>query len=356
MTHRERFRRVMFYEEFDRVPVWYWAEWQETTVRWEQEGLPRDGDRRDYFNADPWPAGIPIHLGLYPGFPEETIEETDDYRIFRQSDGVVCKDWKGRSSIPHYLEHILRDRQAWPEYKKQLQPDPARIPADFDKHAEALNAGDLPVTMNCAALGGWIRNWMGVEALGYLQHDDPDLFFEMCDTIADLVCWGIDQVLPKVRADMGWGWEDICGRSGPLISPRWWHQCVVPAYKRISAKLRSYGCDLYVVDCDGLIDHLVPGWMEGGVNVMFPVEIGVWKADPMEFRRKYGRELRVIGGINKLDIAKGRAAIDAEIERRVPLMREGGFVPLPDHIIVPETSLADMSYYMRRLREVAEGT
>lgn len=350
MTPRERFQSIMHYEPFDRIPVWHWRGWDETEHRWAREGLPLDRDRCEYFGVEPLPAGVPINLGLYPPFPEEVIEETDEYRILRQSDGVVCKDWKHKSSIPHYIDYILRDRASWPEYKKRLQPDPARIPDNIDEHLAQLRAQDGPIQVGCAALGGWIRNWMGVEGIAYLQHDDPELFHEMCDTIADLVCWGLDQVLPRIRVDIGWGWEDICGRSGPLISPARWHECVVPAYAKISSKLREHGCDLYLVDCDGYIDPLIPGWLEGGVNVMFPVEIGVWKADPMELRRRYGRELRIIGGIDKLEIARGPAAIDAEIERRIPLMREGGYIPLPDHLIVPDTSLADYTYYLERMK------
>lgn len=350
MTHRERFRAVMHYQEFDRLPIWHWTEWPEVAAEWAEQGLPPDQDRRAFFGADPWPAGVPVHLDLYPAFEEEVLEETAEYRIFRQYDGVVCQDWKHKSCIPHYIDYILRDRASWPEYQKRLQPHPDRIPANIDEICASLNAGDQPVTISCAALGGWIRNWMGVENLAYVQMDDPDLFAEMCDTIADLCCWAFDQLLPRVKVDMGWGWEDICGRSGPLISPRVWESCVVPAYRKISAKLREHGCDLYLVDCDGCIDALVPGWLEGGVNVMFPVEIGVWKADPMAFRRRYGRELRIIGGIDKLEIAKGKAAIDAELERRLPLMRDGGFIPLPDHLIVPGTSVENYRYYFEALK------
>ncbi len=350
MTHRERFRAVMRYEEFDRLPIWHWTEWPEVTQEWAEQGLAPDQDRRAFFETDPWPAGVPVNPDLYPTFEFELLEETEEYRIYRQGDGVVCQDWKHRSCIPHYIDYILRDRESWPEYKKRLQPHPDRIAPNIDEVCAALNAGDNPVVITCGGLGGWIRNWMGVENLAYVQMDDPDLFAEMCDTIADLCCWIFDQVLPKVRVDMGWGWEDICGRSGPLISPRLWERCVVPAYGKISSKLREYGCDLYLVDCDGYIDDLVPGWMEGGVNVMFPIEIGVWGADPMTFRRQYGKELRVVGGVDKLAIPKGPAAIDAELERRLPLMRDGGFIPLPDHLIVPGTSVENYRYYFQALK------
>jgi hypothetical protein len=350
MTSRERFLAIMDYQPVDRMPVYHWAEWEETAERWAREGLARDADRHAYFGSEPMPRGLPVNQWLYPGFPEEVLEETAEYRIIRGSDGVTAKWWNSKSSLPYHVDHLLKGRADWPEFKKRLQPDPARIPVDLDKHIASVQSYGGAISINCAALGGWIRDWMGVENLGYLQGDDPDLLFEMCDTIADLTCWTLDQILPKIKVDLGWGWEDICGRSGPLISPWAWEQCVVPAYKKISAKLRQYGVKYYLVDCDGVVDALIPGWLEGGVNVMFPIEIGVWKADPMDYRNRYGRELRIFGGIDKLEIAKGPAATDQEIERRKPIMRAGGFVPLPDHVIVPETSLADYKYYIDAMK------
>ena len=352
MSTRELWQNIMHYGEFDRMPVIHWGGWEETRRRWLSEGLPENVSEHEYFGAQPMSAGVNVNVGLFPPFEEEIIEETDEYRIVRQSDGVVCKDWKGRSCIPHYIDFTLKDASGWPEYKKRLQPDPARIPEDIEAKICQAEAAGLPISVSTGSMIGWIRNWMGVENLAYLCYDDRDLLAEMVDTIAELVCWGLDQVLPKVKADMGWGWEDICFRSGPLVSPVIFKECVVPGYRKVADKLLDYGVDLYLVDCDGYIDDLVPLWLEGGVNVMFPVEIGPWKADPYAFRKKYGKELRVFGGIDKLEIAKGPEAIDAEIARRLPLMKEGGFIPLPDHLITPETSLEDYKYYLEQIRKL----
>jgi uroporphyrinogen decarboxylase len=101
-----------------------------------------------------------------------------------------------------------------------------------------------------------------------------------------------------------------------------------------------------------MIEDLAGMWLEGGVNVMFPVEIGAWNYDPMTLRRKFGRDLRMISGINKMALTRGPAAIDAEIARRLPLMKDGGYVPLPDHMIVPGTPLEDYRHYLKKLGEV----
>ncbi len=361
MNNRELFNAIMHYGDFDRMPVFHWSVWQETYKRWKKEGIPdvpgqaHDITVTDFLGAKPIHACAPVDVSLFPPFQEETMEETDEHRIFRQGDGVIAQHWKNKSGIPHFIDFTLKGpdwEKGWAEYKKRLQPDLKRIPKNFDEQIEKASKADVPVFASTGSMIGWIRNWVGVEGLAYLAYDNRDLLREMVDTITDLVLWGLDQVLPKMKVDLGWGWEDICFRTGPLLSPDIFHEVVTPNYRRIADKLLQHGCDLYLVDCDGFIEPLMPFWLEGGVNVMFPLEIGVWNADPVRLRKKFGKELKIFGGINKVEITKGRAAIDAEIERRIPLMKEGGFVPLPDHGIIPETSLEDYMYYLKRLGDL----
>ncbi|MFZ4398241.1 MAG: uroporphyrinogen decarboxylase family protein, partial [Kiritimatiellia bacterium] len=202
------------------------------------------------------------------------------------------------------------------------------------------------------SLMGWTRNWMGVEGSAYLMADDPDVYADIVDTLSDLACWGLDQILPRMSRppDIACGWEDICGRSGPFVSPDMFQRCVAPGYRKIRQKLEAHGVHLFGVDCDGVIEPLVRGWLDSGVNVLFPMEIGVWNTDPYDLRKRFGHELRMIGGFNKMVIEQGPAAIDAEIARRLPLMKEGGFVMLTDHLVTPGASLANYKYYLDRVR------
>ncbi len=368
MMPRELWLEIMHYGEFDRVPVVHWGGWGETRTRWLEEGLPADVPEHEFFEAVPmwvgagvaamWcnpapkpPAGL-VDLSLMPAFEEEVLEETTEWRILRQGDGAVYKVWKHRSGIPHFVDTPLKDAGGWEEYKKRLQPCPQRIPDGIDEQIARAKASGLPICTGIASMMGWIRNWMGVENFCYLMYDDRDVFADMVNTLADLSCWALDQVLPKVQVDIAHGWEDICGKSGPLVSPDIFDECVAPGYRKIREKLESYGCKLLCIDSDGDVSALVGHWLDAGVNVQFPIEIGTWNADPMAYRRQYGRELRVIGGINKLVLEKGPAEIDAEIERRLPLMKDGGFVPMPDHLITPGASLTNYRYYLDRMRSL----
>jgi len=357
MDDHERFLALMHYQDFDRMPVVHWDVWSETQERWIAEGMPEDADVWEYLGAVPrWSfvgGGI---LDPFPPFEEEVYEETESYRIYLGPDGVIQKEWKDRTGIPQFIDFALKTASDWPAFKERFLPNPARIPSDLDAEITEAEQGSAPIAITLASMMGWIRNWMGVENMAYLMHDDPDVYADMVDTLADLACWSIDQVLPRMKTSptLGVGWEDICFRSGPLINPKFFERYVAAGYEKMSQKLGAYGIDLMAIDCDGLIEPLLGPWIDAGVNLHYPVEIGVWNADPIALRRKFGRELRMVGGFNKMTLEQGPAAIDAEIERRLPLVQDGGYIIMPDHHITPGVPLENYQYYLGRLHELSQ--
>jgi uroporphyrinogen decarboxylase len=353
MTNRELFNSIMHYRGADRMPVVHWTGWPETLERWYGEGLPREANIHKFLGTKPHWLGVGANVGLFPQFEEIAIRETAETRTYRDASGVVCEAWKSRSNIPHYIDFTLKTPRDWEEhYRWRLQPDPKRLDANLAEHIARCEASGLPVIFRTGSLMGWLRDWLGVENLAYFMYDHRDVFAEMVLTIADLVCWSADQVLPRTKVDLGFGWEDICGRSGPFVSPAIFRECVAPGYRKIRAKLEQYGVTLYGVDTDGDVTALVGEWLDAGVNVQFPIEVGVWKADGMAFRRKYGKELRIIGHFDKMTLEKSHAAVLAEFDRLRPLMKDGGYMMMPDHLITPGVSLADYRWYLEQVRQL----
>ena len=82
MDYRTLFQQIMGDGQFDRMPVIHWAGWDETHERWHQEGYPVGCDGCEFFDAVPFFTRIEANLEPFPPFEEETLEETDDYRIF----------------------------------------------------------------------------------------------------------------------------------------------------------------------------------------------------------------------------------------------------------------------------------
>jgi uroporphyrinogen decarboxylase len=144
----------------------------------------------------------------------------------------------------------------------------------------------------------------------------------------------------------------MCYSGGPLISPRTFEAVLVPHYRRVVDALHRYGVDVVFVDCDGKIDKLLPLWLEVGVNCMFPVEVGTWGADPVEYRARYGKDLLMMGGFDKRILVRGGDEITAEVERLAPLVEDGGFIPFCDHRVPPDVPLSHYLHYLAEAKRV----
>ena len=73
--------------------------------------------------------------------------------------------------------------------------------------------------------------------------------------------------------------------------------------------------------------------------------------DLPEFRRTFGRKLAYRGGIDKRAIAKGGEAIEREIERVSPIIRDGGYIPGCDHGVPADVAWPDYVRYVKLLAE-----
>lgn len=357
MNARQRFHAMMHFEERDRAPMMDFGFWDETIVLWHEQGMPETSGLDAWFGMDPQWITAGINVGLCPGFAWEILEDRGETRIVRDQEGVVKEEGKFLGSIPQHLDHTLKDRASWEaEFKPRLIGGGAnRYPRDWQQRLNRFMdpARDDPVGIDAGSLYGWIRNWMGLEGVSYLVHDDRCLFEEMVETVANCIIATITPVLETgIRFEYASMWEDMCYRAGPLLSPRVFRDVLVPHYKRITQTLRKYGVDVVVLDCDGEITHLMPMWLEAGVNCMFPIEVGVWGADPVAFRQQYGRDLLMIGGVSKRLLAGDQDGILREVERLAPLVEEGGYIPTPDHRVPPDVPLENYLYYLRQARRV----
>ena len=114
---------------------------------------------------------------------------------------------------------------------------------------------------------------------------------------------------------------------------------------------RKRGCVLGMVDCDGNPHDIVRNWLEEGVNIMFPLEVAAG-VDSFAWRREFGKELLVRGGIGKEPLVRGGKAIDAELERIKPLLDQGGCIPHLDHLVPPDIPYSHYCYYLEKKRKM----
>lgn len=359
LTHRERLLRVFEFKSVDRVPNYEFGYWRETIDRWHREGLPievkTDAEVEQYLGLEGLESidRVSVVVGLWPRPPEVVLRNEDDKEYVADGLGGTYIRKKYTSTIPNYIKHPIKSREDWEKIKYFFDPEiPGRIPLNWGDIVEKYRDRDYPLIIFVGSLYGWLRDLMGVERISIAFYREPDWVEEMMDTIVNLVTTILRRVLKDVKPDIAWFWEDMAYSKGPLLSPKLFEKFMIPRYKKITKILNEHGVNIVVVDCDGNIEQLVPGWLEAGVNCMFPLEARY--VDPYRLREKFGRKVLLMGGIDKKALIAGEKAIDKELERLTPLLEEGGYIPTVDHRVPPEVSYQTYLYYLKKKREWLE--
>ena len=369
MTNRERAYNLLHYKEVDRMPAVHFGYWNELLDEWAQQGhisqeLAKswgDGNDADKelnkilgwdFN---WFRVRSGHYGLLPAFEYKVLEVLPDgFKRIQNFDGLIERVRDGAGSIPAEDDYQLKDRAAFEKlYKPKMQFSADRIPKEyFEKYFEAEKA-DEPMGLHLGSVLGDIRNMLSVIGMSYMICDDYDLFAEIIDTYAEMQYRVAEEVLKLgVTFDFAHYWEDICFKNGPLISPVMFEELCAKHYKKRNDLCRKYGMDIISLDCDGVTEKLLPIWFENGVNTMFPIEVGTWGDQFEPARKKFGKEMRGVGGMDKTVLRKDKAAVDAEIERIRRLIDLGGYIPCPDHRLMPGTKWELVQYYIEQIKKI----
>jgi len=308
-----------------------------------------------YFHLDQR-AFARLNGNLWPAFAYEVIEETERYLTARHSNGIVTKALKEgsvggmRMSMDAYLSYPVTDRKSWEDMKRRYDPAIVwRYPFNWDEQVRAWKDRDYPVVLMSNATFGLysqLRSWCGTEGISYLFYDDPALVEEMLEFATEFFLTLVERALNEIQFDYFNYFEDCAGKGGPLFGPEIFKRFFKRHYERINRRLNRAGITNIWLDSDGDMEALIPCWMDSGINTMWPLEQASGM-DPVRLRKKFGKSLRLAGGIDKREIAKGPGFIEKELNAKIPpLLEQGGYIPHIDHAIPPDISLANMNYYV----------
>ena len=355
MNGRDRWHAVTHYQPCDRLFRWEMGPWSKTLRRWEREGLPEN----DYFERiigldrlESVPVSV---LEPCPTFVEENLEVRDGYRIYRTPAGVIRKRLlnDGDSTMPQFLDHPIKNRGDWVEYKKRLDPDtPRRFPLWWDSLKASYADRDFALGIRAGSMFGSLCRWIGMERFCVMFYDEPHFVHEMMDYLADFYVKVLEKVVFAVKLDYAILWEDMAYKTASMISPQQVREFMVPGYKKITDLLHSAGIDIIALDSDGNVEQLIPIWLECGINFMLPMEVAAGM-DVVRLRKKFGKELRMAGGMDKRVLATGdRRKIRQMVDGVRDLILEGGYVPAVDHFIPSDVSWESFRYYRGLLDEI----
>jgi len=361
MNSRERFLCTLEFGAVDRGFNHELGMWGQTLDRWHDEGMPSGVHLGSMIGGSPYFGldridylGLNV-LGMMPAYDEETLSEDERYIVRRYSDGRVTKALKEgeahgtRMSMDQGLTWPVTNREDWAQVKLRFDAtSEARYPMWWDEEVRRLKGRDYPlaVTHNgCFGLYSRMRSLMGTLAACMVFYDDPVLAEDILDHQTNYLLEVIHPALDVLEFDYFNFFEDFAGKGGPLVGPKLFRKFLMPRYRRIIDQLHAHGVRHIWLDSDGDTRVLIPLFIEMGVTVHWPLERAAGM-DPVEVRRLYGHALGLSGGIDKRELTRDFAAIDAELYRIAPLIEDGGYIPTLDHAVPPDIPYENWLYYL----------
>ena len=353
MTARERFINCALGSPIDRGVFWEDRLWGETYTRWRNEGMGEGFDFGYDFLEKECHENAAISYGYFPPFEEKVLEDLGNKIRLIDTYGVEKLIMKNNPGLQHFIRYPVENRQDWEKLAPRLDEEtPGRFAQGWIEKAKAANAANkAPLSLGGGHLCGFfsfLRETMGDNCY-YLIYDEPEMVREMLDFQENRIISMIRKITAHAVIDRLFIWEDMCYKTGPLIGPEMFRELIFPHYAAVCSAARECSIQVIDVDSDGLIDSLLPLWVEAGVTMLHPFEVQAGM-DVNRVRKTFGYNFAIRGGVDKRALAKDKKSIDAEIERIRPAYEGGRYIPCADHSIPPDVSFYNYQYYLEKLK------
>jgi hypothetical protein len=323
MTSRERFLSIMSFEKPDRIPYFEEGIRKDVLKVWHKQGLATGKKISELFETDRF---------------EEIAPELDPM--------PDLDNWPSSSSELTIL-------------KNRLNPyHPKRFPKHWKDEYPLFNKQNHVVFYRVhrglfLSLG--VYKWQRFLDVLSLLLDDPEFVHQVLAIQAKFAAKMLELALGVVKIDAVIFSEPIGGNEGPLISPEMYEKFVLESFQPIFQVLHKNKIKIIIIRTYANTRILIPSFLKYGMNCLWACETNIDTMDYLDIRSEYGKDLRLIGGIDLDVLRKGKEAIRREIETKVPpLIAEGGYIPLADGRIRKDISFENYRYYRQILQEVTK--
>ncbi len=341
LTERERILRTYKREPVDRIPMLDTA-WAGTIKRWKAEGLPEGTPWEDHFGFDRWIKVMPDNS---PRYERRVLEENERYRIETTCWGATQKVFRELDSTPEVLDFYYDTSDKWEEAK-------AAMLKDYDdrinwKYLER-NYPRWRAEGRFLQLGLWFgfdvahTRLTGTENMLIGMYEEPEWVTDIFDTYLTTSLKLAEKILDAGYEFDGIFWYDDMGYKGsPFFSPELYRTMLKPYHKKAIDWAHERGLVTEMHSC-GYIEPLLPDVVDIGLEMLNPLEVKAGM-DPAKLKNLYGDKLAFHGGINA-QLWDDIELVKAEMERIIPVMKEGGgYVFASDHSIPNSVSFENMT-------------
>jgi uroporphyrinogen decarboxylase len=137
----------------------------------------------------------------------------------------------------------------------------------------------------------------------------------------------LEKALPAARGKIDFVQynDDLGTQLDLLISPRMFHEFLLPRYRRIFKTVRRYGIRVFM-HCCGAIRQAIPDLIDAGVEILNPVQTRARGMAADGLKRDFGEKLTFCGGMDVQSTLPFGTPEDVaqEVRDRIAILGKGG--------------------------------
>jgi len=348
LTHRERFHVAASHGTPDRA-VFDLCGSPQTVVDSQvvkdrlAELLGITGEKQGEFNLDERILiALDIDTRRVGGMPTPaTIHCREEGGVVYNSFGIGYREINGHHEIVH---NPLRG-SALREVENYALPNPDAIDArsidGWAERAERLQREtDYAVVAEHPVLGVFeLGCWMfGFDDYLYRMLAEPEVVRAFSRRVLEYQKAVITAYYSALGAyiDCTTSGDDFGTQKAPFLSPALFDELIAPYFRERIRHTKALTRAFYKHHTCGSVYDLLPSIIGCGVDILNPIQPGVYKMEPWRLKEGYGDQLAFWGGIDTQHLLpRGTPAeVKAEIARLLSIMdRNGGFILSPAHTI-----------------------
>lgn len=349
MTGKERMINILNHQPVDRIAI-YEHFWNDTHKDWEQKGKVKAGDDFDdifgYDMSEHWSFNMKLDLD----WVDEVVAETEETITIKDGNGAILKRHKLHDTTPEHIGFTITEQEEWDEVKHKLVADPRRI--DFEGYRKAKEAAHKAGRYFC---------WSGVNVFELMHpvcgHEnmlvgmilEPEWIAEMAEQFIDITI-ELMEILFKQEGypDGIWFYEDMGYKEKPFMSPEKYIELIMPSHKKSCEYAHSHGMKVIMHSC-GFVEPLLPYMVESGIDCLQVIEVKAGM-DLLKLYKMYSDKIAFMGGIDVRAIyTNDKAIIDAELEAKIPIVKEGyAYIVHSDHSIPKTVDFETYQYFIEK--------
>jgi uroporphyrinogen decarboxylase len=288
-------------------------------------------------------------------FERKTVAEDEDTITYLDGNGAVLRRHKKHDTTPEHISFNVTDRESWEHLiKPKLSPDPRRLNFEnYRKLKEDCARSGRFFTMSGINVFECMEAMCGHENMLAGMALDPDWVLDMSMTYARLLV-DLQKILFEREGlpDGVYYYDDLGFKLHPFISPQMYCDLIQPAHAYTMDYAKSLGLPVIMHSC-GFVEPLLPHMIDAGIDCLQVIEVKAGM-DLLRIHKLYGDKNSFMGGIDvRVLYTNDRKKIDAELEAKIPLVKEGyNYVVHSDHSIPKTVDYETYRYFIDRALEL----